>query len=75
MAVKQEPVAGSAMVKGCVNMIAHPRSSRNRHMTLATTSSFLSNGFVLAPLLVRVRFASSPELVAPRHSAKSMVDD
>lgn len=43
-------------------------------MTFATISSFFSRGEVW-PLLTRVRKASFSETVAPRQSAKSIVDD
>lgn len=44
-------------------------------MTFATTSSFLSSGVGVWPALTFVRAASLSETVAPRHSAKSIVDD
>ncbi|TFK51953.1 hypothetical protein OE88DRAFT_1658681 [Heliocybe sulcata] len=44
-------------------------------MTFATISSFLSSGPVLVPLFTRVRVASFSEAVAPKHSAKSIVED
>lgn len=43
-------------------------------MTLATTSSFLSS-CPLVLVLALVRDASFSEAVAPKHSAKSIVDD
>ena len=54
---------------------AYPRNSRNRHITFATSSSFLSSGSGLAPGLTLVRAADFSVAVAPRHSAKSIVDD
>jgi hypothetical protein len=52
----------------------HPRSSRNRQITFATISSFFSSGgFEL--FLIFVRVARRSEEVAPRQSAKSIVDD
>jgi hypothetical protein len=53
----------------------HPRNSRNLQMTFATTSSFLSSGPWDKALLILVRFASFSDAVAPKHSAKSIVDD
>lgn len=44
-------------------------------MTFATISSFFSSGLLVWPLLTRVRKASFSETVAPRQSAKSIVDD
>jgi len=51
---------------------AHPRSSRKRQITLATTSSFFSRGPVF---LILVRAASFSVAVAPKHKAKSIVED
>ncbi len=52
----------------------YPRSSRNRQMTLATISSFFSRPEPCVTLIL-VRAASFSDAVAPRHRAKSMVDD
>jgi len=51
---------------------SYPRSSKNRQITLATISSFFSSG---ACGLALVRCANFSVEVAPRHSAKSIVDD
>ena len=53
----------------------HPRNSRNLQMTFATTSSFLSSGPWDKALFILVRFASFSDAVAPKHSAKSIVED
>ena len=53
----------------------HPLNSKKRQMTLATTSSFFSSGGGVWPILTLVRWASFSETVAPRQSAKSIVDD
>jgi len=50
----------------------YPRSSKNRQITLATISSFFSRG---AFGLALVRCANFSVEVAPKHSAKSIVDD
>lgn len=55
--------------------LTHPRSSRNRQITLATTSSFFSKGPCVKVLLILVRAASFSDAVAPKHNAKSIVDD
>ena len=52
----------------------HPRSSRKRQITLATTSSFFSSG-AFELFLPFVRVARRSEEVAPKHRAKSIVDD
>jgi hypothetical protein len=54
----------------------YPRSSKKRQITFATISSFLSRGgrFV-APGLTLVRAACLSVAVAPRQSAKSIVED
>lgn len=52
--------------------ITHPLSSKNRHITFATISSFFSSG---ALLFILVRAACLSDEVAPKQSAKSMVDD
>lgn len=52
----------------------HPRNSKKRQITLATISSFLSNGGFW-PALTLVLAASLSETVAPRHNAKSIVED
>lgn len=44
-------------------------------MTFATTSSFFSSVGCAVPLLPLVRAANLSVAVAPRHSAKSMVED
>lgn len=44
-------------------------------MTFATTSSFLSSAVAGAPFLPFVRAASLSVAVAPKHRAKSMVED
>ena len=54
----------------------YPRSSRKRHITLATISSFLSRGTRFgAPGRSLVRAACFSVAVAPKQSAKSMVED
>ncbi len=58
-----------------VTNTTHPRSSRNRQMTLATTSSFLSSTLEPCAALIFVRDASFSDAVAPRQSEKSIVDD
>lgn len=50
----------------------HPLSSRNLQMTLATASSFLSKP---AGFLALVLAASFSDAVAPKHKAKSIVED
>lgn len=77
MRIEQEParhgnISGSSFGN---QDIAYPLNSKNRHMTLATTSSFLSN----CPLgrfdLALVRAASFSDAVAPKHKTKSIVED
>jgi hypothetical protein len=51
-----------------------PLKSKNLQMTFATISSLLSNGLPALEVAL-VLFADSSELVAPRHSLKSMVED
>lgn len=52
----------------------HPLNSRNRQITLATTSSFFSRG--AEPLaLIFVLAANRSVEVAPKASAKSIVED
>ena len=53
----------------------YPRSSRKRHITFATISSFFSSGGKFAPGLTLVRAACLSVAVAPRQSAKSIVED
>jgi len=50
----------------------YPRSSKNRQITLATISSFFSRGVFGLTL---VRCANFSVEVAPKHNAKSIVDD
>lgn len=54
---------------------AHPRRSKKRQMTLATTSSFFSSGRAVTFGCCRVRFAYSSEAVATRQSLISIVED
>lgn len=44
-------------------------------MTFATISSFFSNEIELWPLFILVRVASFSDTVAPKQSAKSIVED
>jgi hypothetical protein len=54
----------------------HPRSSRKRQITFATISSFLSSaGRFVPPGLTLVRAACFSVAVAPKQSAKSIVED
>lgn len=53
----------------------YPRSSRKRHITFATISSFFSSAGKFAPGLTLVRAACLSVAVAPKQSAKSIVDD
>lgn len=54
----------------------YPRSSKKRQITLATISSFFSNGCKLVPPgLILVRAACFSVAVAPKQSAKSIVED
>lgn len=54
----------------------YPRSSRKRQITFATISSFFSSAGRLAPPgLTLVRAACFSVAVAPRQSAKSIVED
>ena len=56
--------------------VTDPRSSRNRQMTLATTSSFLSKcACSTLSFLDLVRAENFSDAVAPKHRAKSIVDD
>ncbi|KAI0046558.1 hypothetical protein FA95DRAFT_1359270 [Auriscalpium vulgare] len=57
------------------NKTTHPRSSRNRQMTFATISSFFSRCPVGVRPFCLVRAACLSVAVAPKHSAKSIVDD
>lgn len=54
----------------------YPRSSKKRQITFATISSFFSNGCKFAaPGLTLVRAACFSVAVAPKQSAKSIVED
>ena len=53
----------------------HDLSSKNRQMVFATISSFLCRRGPLDDFVVIVLSALLSTLVAPRHRAKSMVDD
>lgn len=54
----------------------YPRSSKKRQITFATISSFFSNGCTFVPPgFTLVRAACFSVAVAPKQSAKSIVED
>ena len=74
--VEQEPVnCVFHLRRKCIGWDGtYPLNSRNLQMTFATTSSFLSNG-VVDGFLIFVRAAKRSVAVAPKHNAKSIVED
>ena len=73
--VQQETTSMSLNHGRHLTSFTHPRSSRNRQITLATSSSFLSSGPCEAFGFIFVRPANFSLEVAPRHRAKSIVED
>ena len=71
--IQQETKKSNRIKTGVAS--THPLSSRKRQMTLATTSSFLSRGGCDGFGFTLVRAANLSVAVAPRQSAKSIVED